>query len=58
MRIDVYGTFLNEAAHVVAAAWEVVGGKKLGPDQLYDLNDLLDEFFTDLAAEGGEGDGG
>jgi hypothetical protein len=51
MNTKQFDTFLDDATHAVRDMWENIGGRELGENEQYALNDLLTQFFAEIWAE-------
>lgn len=47
MKVDVLDDFLDDATHMVAERWEKTGGKKMRLNDMYVLNEVLQEHFEE-----------
>lgn len=54
MPTDQYDRFLDDATHAVADLWKGAA-PPLDADELMELNDLLDGFFTEKRGDDGNG---
>jgi hypothetical protein len=47
-----FDEFLDDITHGVHAKWQMCGGRELTIAELYQLNDTLEDFFTEKRPHG------
>ena len=46
---EVYDKFLDDSTHLIAEKWKATKGRAMDTEDLYVLNEVLDEHFREYA---------